>query len=267
LENIDKIDISYLVLAGSLGMVILAVSVILFVVVYQKKVLAQQFAMQNSENRHQKELTEASIEVAETERERIAKNIHDDLGTQLNVLKLILTKIARNTSNTELVQELIRESGSLLELSIENIRGISQDLMPPTLVKLGYEKGLSELSRQINASGIIKMDLLQTSSGIRLSPKTELQLYRIVQEVINNIIKHAAAKSIAILLSTKGPYFITKILHDGNGIDADTASRLAEGKKGIGLKSIQSRAQVIQATVDYLAPAGQSPSIHIQVPL
>ncbi|HET6991514.1 MAG TPA: hypothetical protein VFJ43_09335, partial [Bacteroidia bacterium] len=110
MENETTISIGFLVLLGCLGMIILAVSIILFVVLYQKKVLAQQNQIQATENKHQLELLSATIQVVELEREKIAKNIHDDVGTLLNVIKLHLTKISRNSDDKSRSEELINES-------------------------------------------------------------------------------------------------------------------------------------------------------------
>src|SRR5437868_3288008 len=108
-------------------MLMLVAFIILFVLYYQKKVLAQQNQMQVAENKYQRELLSAAIQVEERERDRIAKNIHDDVGTLLNVLKLNLSKITRNAKDEELIEKLSKENLSLLEESIQGIRGVAKD--------------------------------------------------------------------------------------------------------------------------------------------
>jgi two-component system, NarL family, sensor kinase len=266
LENESTLEVSLVILAGSLGMLILAFAIILFVVLYQKKILSQQNQIQATENRHQKELLDATIEIAELEREKIAKNIHDDVGTMLNVIKLHLTKISRNSEDRILSEKLIRESMSLLDDSIQNIRGIAKDLMPPTLIKLGFEKGIIELCRQINASGNIRIDHSFEMDGKRLPSKTELQLYRIIQEVVNNIIKHSRATHVVIALRSGMGGLAIKISHDGNGISSEMVLQLTEAERGIGLKSIQSRVQLINASIQYLTIGSNQAEIAIEVP-
>lgn len=266
MENEGSLDIGLLVLTGSLGMLILAFSIILFVVLYQKKILAQKNTIQIAENRHQKEMLNATIEVAEMEREKIAKNIHDDIGTILNVIKLNFTKMSRNPSDKDLSEQLIKESMSLLDDSIQNIRGIARDLMPPTLVKLGFEKGISELCRQINASGTITVKHEFNFGSKRLPAKTELQLYRIIQEVMNNIIKHSQAKQVNISARSDANELIIDISHDGIGISSEMVAQLTEAEKGIGLKSIQSRVQLINASIQYFTIGPKQAAISIEVP-
>jgi signal transduction histidine kinase len=255
-----------MVLLGCSGMIILAVSIILFVVVYQKKILEQQNQIQATENKHQLELLNASLEVAELEREKIAKNIHDDIGTLLNVIKLHLTKISRNPNDKIHSEELIRESMSMLDESIENIRGIAKELMPPTLIKLGFEKGISELFRQINSLGEIKIQHTFEFSEERLPNKTELQLYRIVHEVINNIIKHSKATQVDVSCKSDSNGIQIIISHNGAGITSEIVSKLAEEQQGIGLKSIQSRVQLIGASIQFLIIGDGNAKILIDIP-
>lgn len=247
-------------------MLIMAFTVVLFVSLYQKKVLAQKNLVQAAENRHQKELLNATIQVAELEREKIAKNIHDDVGTALNVLRLHLTKLARNPGDPELSGKLIGDSMGLLDDSIKNIRGIAKDLMPPTLIKLGFEKGILELCRQINASGNIKVDQDVELLGARLQSKSELQLYRIMQEVINNIIKHSHASAITIFMRSDAKQLTIAVSHDGTGISTAMLPQLTEADRGVGLKSILSRAQLINATVDYQISGEKKSNVIIEVP-
>lgn len=267
MENKGTLDIETLVLIGSLGMLILAFSVILFVVLYQKKILSQQNVIQAAENRHQKELLNATIQVAELEREKIAKNIHDDIGTILNVIKLNFTKMSRNPSDKELSEQLIKDSMSLLDDSIQNIRGIARDLMPPTLVKLGFEKGIAELCRQVNASGTITIKSEFRFGSSRLPAKTELQLYRIIQEVINNIIKHSKATQAGVFVRSDASELVVDISHDGIGISSEMIAQLTEAEKGIGLKSIQSRVQLINASIQYFTIGPKQAGISIAVPV
>ncbi|MEO5641911.1 MAG: ATP-binding protein [Bacteroidia bacterium] len=266
MENESAVDVSTLVLIGSLGMLLLAFSVILFVALYQKKILAQQNIIQVAETKHQKDMLNATIEVAEIEREKIAKNIHDDIGTILNVIKLNFSKMSRNPGDKALTELLIKESMSLLDDSIQNIRGIAKDLMPPTLIKLGFEKGIAELCRQINASGMIVVNCHFNLSETRLPAKTELQLYRIMQEVINNIIKHSQATLVNITGRSNANGLNIDIMHDGKGLSSEMIEQLPETEKGIGLKSIQSRVQLINASLQYFTIGPQQAGISIEVP-
>ncbi|MGZ3919736.1 MAG: sensor histidine kinase [Bacteroidia bacterium] len=267
MEDKAQQDIVILVVVGCLGMLILVAFIILFVLYYQKKVLAQQNEMQLAENKYQRQLLSAAIQVEEKERERIAKNIHDDVGTLLNVLKLNLSKIARNSGDEELTEELSKENLHLLEESIQSIRGIAKDLVPPTLIKLGYVKAVNELCRHINNSGQIIIRFNQSDLELRLSQQTELQLYRLTNELLNNIVKHSGAKEIDIDFVKQTNSHELMITHNGKGINSEQVKELEALNMGLGLKSIQSRTQLINAQIFYNAPVNEKPNVIVQIPL
>ncbi|MDP2384798.1 MAG: histidine kinase [Bacteroidota bacterium] len=266
MENQEISGVTEFVALGSLGMIVLIVFIFLFIIMYQKKMNTHALQINEKETNHQKELLGSTIMVEEKERERIAKNLHDDIGTNLNVLKLQLTKISRNPADKELVAELLHESKAMLENTIQQVRGISKDLMPPVLMNLGFEKALSELCRNINNSNSIYVDFTTMSEGRTPDQKIILQLYRIVNEVVNNIIKHANATHISMKLSAQGNSYTVLVAHNGNGINDQDIKKLSGEGKGVGLKSILSRVQVVNGRIEYSTHEKNS-EIKIEVPL
>lgn len=255
-----------LIVMGSLGMIMLIVFIFVFVFMYQKRVNLHKLELTEKETFHQRELLHATIEVEEKERERIAKNMHDDIGTQLNVLKLHISKMARNPADKELVASILNESKSILETSIEQVRTISKDLMPPVLANLGFERAISELCRNINNSGSVNAVFVSDGLAPILSPEIQVQLYRITNEVITNVLKHAEATEIKIVAKSDKNYLIS-IQHNGKGIDDSDVERLSAAGKGVGMKSIYSRAQVINAKMNYKKIAINSAEININLPI
>lgn len=262
----EGVPIVALVLIGTAVMLILIVSLVLFVALYQKRMLSKKNEIQAAENRHQKDMLNASMEVAEQEREKIAKNIHDDVGTLLNVIRLQMTKLSRNASDAAKTEELVKESLTMVDESIQTVRGIAHDLMPPTLVKLGFDKGIAELCRQINASGQVKVSATVDTNDRRLPARSELQLYRAVREVINNILKHSQASAIDVTVRGTGESLSVRIHHNGIGISNEAATQLAQSDKGVGLKSIQSRVQLVNGTIQYLTKGQADSEVIIEVP-
>jgi signal transduction histidine kinase len=266
LEGQESIPVVLLVAIGTVAMLMLVVSIMMFVALYQRKVLAQKNEIQAAENRHQKELLNASMEIAEQEREKIAKNIHDDVGTLLNVIRLQMTKLSRNATDVSKTEELVKESLTMVDESIQTVRGIAHDLMPPTLVKLGFDKGVAELCRQINASGQVKVEATVDTKDRRLPARSELQLYRAVREVINNILKHSKASALNVAVRATNESLSVLIHHNGIGISNEAATQLAQSDKGVGLKSIQSRVQLVNGTIQYLTKGQSDSDILIEVP-
>jgi len=267
LESPQGLNITNLIISGSLGMLTLVSFIIAFIAQYQKKILAHKSELQRTETEFQKQLLDASVEVAEEERRKIAGNIHDDVGLTINVVKLNLSKIKKNLKDTELVNELIETDIKILEDIHTTLRGISHELMPPSLSLLGLKKGLREMSRQISASGKIKVDLVSDEFELRLDKKKELQLYRLIKELINNIIKHAGANQIILHFALDQEKLITIIEHDGIGINDQEVMTLINSQKGIGLKSIQSRVQLTNSKLNYAYSAAEVAKITIKTPV
>jgi len=267
LENQETLNITTLIVLGSFGMLTLVSFIIVFVVLYQKKMLSHKSLLQQNETEYQKQLLDASIEVAEEERQKIATNIHDDVGLILNVLKLNFSKIKRNLDDRDLVLELIDNNVKIVEETSSTLRSISHELMPPSLSILGLQKGLKELCKQITSSGKINIDLNSTDLHFTLDKKKELQLYRLIKELINNIIKHANASQIYMTNTLQDTILITLIEHDGIGINNEEVAKLINSQKGIGLKSIQSRVQLTNSQLNYDYVPNKKAQITIKTPV
>ena len=265
MENGESTEVILLIVAGCLGMAILVVFIILFVIYYQKKVLAQQNQMQLAENKYQRQLLSAAIEVEENERERIAKNVHDDLGLLLQITKINEEKILRNSDKKELIQNLGTENIQMLEESIQIMRGVAKDLVPPTLRKLGFIGAMNELCRQVNKENQIAVSFTKDDPELRLPEQTELQLYRLTKELMNNVIKHTEATELSIEFKQHNSFYNLTLVHNGKGITSVEVKELSKEGKGLGLKSIQSRAQLINADVQYQVQ-NNSASIHVILP-
>jgi two-component system, NarL family, sensor kinase len=252
-------------MVGTAAILILCTAIIGFIVFYQKRSLEQKRKLSEAEAEHQRKLLDATIQISEKERERISKNIHDEIGTYLNVIRLNQVKILRHANDTVVIMNLIDENNRILEETIQSVRAISHDLMSPTLVKLGFTKALSELCRQIRVSGAMQITTNTNDENFRFSQKIEMQLYRMCKEIINNIIKHAKAKNTIVSLLFNGNHLKIDIEHNGVGLDMTNVQEIAENSKGLGLKSILSRAQIINATVQYISLPNQISKVIIDV--
>ena len=217
---------------------------------HQKRMLAKQNEMQLEKLLHQQQLYDAVNQVTEMEREKIAKNVHDDLGAMLQTIEKYNNKIRRNLDSKEIIQEVLKNSSEVLEESFESIRSIALDLMPSTLTRLGYPSAISQICRHLNATEAVKINFDLDKLNFRLPPTTEFQLFRITKEVLNNIIKHSNATEINIEMEKKVNVTIT-VSHNGEGITSEKINQILKTNKGLGLKSIQSRIQFINATIMY----------------
>ncbi|MGZ4038521.1 MAG: sensor histidine kinase, partial [Bacteroidia bacterium] len=214
----EGIDIFTIVLFGSLGIIALVLFIVVFVVLYQKKMLANKALFEESDARHQRRLLDATIEVAERERHRIASNVHDDVGLILSTIKLNLSRMTLVSNDKQTLKELAQQNAGMIDETIRIIRAISFDIMPKTLLRAGYAIGIKEMCNQINASGQISVTFSSEAYDVHLDQKNEIQVYRIVKEVTNNIIKHSGASAMDVTVSCSPTILSTVITHNGKGI-------------------------------------------------
>lgn len=263
----NEIDLAWLIAGGTLGMTTLASFIIIFLVVYQKRLLKQKQIIQALELQHSHEMIEATFSTQENERERIATNMHDGVGMLLNTTKNNIAALNATRTDEKQHKKLINETKDLLQLAVDNIRAISKDLLPPTLKKFGLVKGLADLCRRTSISGIMDISFTHIGPEIELPKKTEVQLYRITQEVINNIMKHAGAEQLELILTTSRQSLKLAINHNGEGLPQDKVIELSQEQKGIGLNSILSRALIIGANVQYIVIGPQQSKVLVEMPV
>lgn len=150
-----------------------------------------------------------------------------------------------------MVNELVESSYGLIENSMDIIRGIYNDIMPRTLMSLGLARAVKDLGRQIKLSGGAEVDFFcEDDLGIN-DKNTELQLYRLIKEVLNNTIRHAKPSFIEINIENSENMLNVIILHNGLGITTDEIIRYAENSKGLGLKSILTRIGLLNGTIEF----------------
>lgn len=262
IDTLHKIDFRYFMILIFL-VIILTVALSLAIGIIRNKTELHKNEMNNFKQIVVREMQR----FAKSESAGVAKNLHDDVSMPLSVVKFNLAKILKNNGNKELSEKLITDSLNLLDESIEHIRGAAKKLSPPTLMKLGYTKGISELCNQIKNSSRIRVELITSKNEVRLPHSIELELYRITQEVLNNIVKHSRVVEINVSIDSDEKELRTIVSYNGFGLDSKMADELSETDKGVGLKSIQDRAEMIGAKVQYDKIACNQYKTTIEVPV
>jgi two-component system, NarL family, sensor kinase len=236
----------YLLLFGGLGiMVILGVSVIISLLLSQHRLMVKERKMLQLKNAHQKELLKASLQSEEKERERIARDLHDEIGAMLSTVKLFLSQV-KSKQNLEDVQYLAAQTNELVGQTIQNMRAISKDLSPVVLTNFGIAYALKELASQIQAAQSIDVFCEYDEDLPRFNKTQELMLYRIAQELVNNALKHAQAKQISLEIRFKeGKNIYFAYTDNGKGFDMEKMKE----KDGLGLKNIESRSDLLGGSI------------------
>lgn len=211
----------------------------------------------------EKERFKAVIEAQETERKRIAGDLHDSVGQMLSLTKLHLSGLTDlpGTFSPEQEQTII-SSSRIIDEVCQEVRNISHNLMPGPLIRLGLTAAVKELVRKINLSEKIQASFICNLNSDRLDENIEISLYRIVQEILSNILKHAKATKIGITLNRhKDEYLDLAIIDNGIGFDTE----LIKTSTGIGWKNIYSRLAIINGTMSIKSAKNSGSHISIRI--
>ena len=241
-------DVSKLMFIGSVGMITLAIGIIVFVIMHQRKVIKYHIQMKRLETEKQQIYLNASIRFQEEERQRIAADLHDDAGPLLATARLYLNE---NLVNQEKAQQLqsIFSAKQIIDDAILLIRNISHSLMPPTLKNFGLESATTDLFQKISGSGSLNASARFHDYRERMKVEQELLVFRIIQELINNIIKHSNAGFIHLTQNANANYIYIRLHHDGKGIVQAEFDKLNQLSQGLGLKNIASRMKVLNGRI------------------
>lgn len=254
----QKNILNYILIGTALTTVIISV---LFYRNYRQKQKLQQQRISELETERQLTATEAVLKGEEQERTRLAKDLHDGLGGMLSGIKYSFNTMKGNLIMTSENHQAFERSLDMLDSSIKEMRRVAHNMMPEALVRFGLDTALKDYCHDINQSGALKVSYQSLGvDGENMDQTTSITIYRIVQELITNTMKHAAAKTAIVQLTkTNGQLSIT-IEDDGKGFDTG----ILKHSKGIGWTNIQHRVDFLKGKLDVSSGAGKGTSVHIE---
>jgi two-component system, NarL family, sensor kinase len=262
---------------GATVLVVMTLFIILFVAFYQNRQVRHLLALNQLREANRRDLMEATFQKQEAERRRLARDLHDEIGTMLSVTKLNLNQLERTvavSAQSPLVGvdehppdpatslDQIQKTRALLDETMSNVRRISWALVPTTLERFGLMAAMEELTEKATTPDVGV--LLEAPSPLhRLTPAQELMFYRIAQELLNNAIKHAAATLVEVQFIQLDGAVRMSVLDNGRGFDYDDV--LKDQQRGLGLRNIESRLSVVDGHVTFDVAPGRGSRIHVEV--
>ncbi|HSC54410.1 MAG TPA: ATP-binding protein [Phnomibacter sp.] len=230
---------------------------------YRQKQILQQQRINELETEKQLLAAEAVMKGEDRERSRLAKDLHDGLGGMLSGIKHSFQHMKDNLVMTPENQLAFERSMDMLDSSIKELRRVAHNMMPEALVKFGLDTALQDFCAGVNQSGALQ--LTYESFGLdqaAIDQQTSISIYRIVQELVSNTLKHAAAtQAIVQILKTDDGLSITA---EDNGKGFDT--HLLHSSKGMGWSNIQNRIDYIKGTLNLQSSPGKGTSVLIEIP-
>lgn len=223
----------------------------------------EKFALQ----RHEDNVRAAAlIEGQEEERKRLARELHDGIGQMLTGLKLDSEHLKNLPFLNDKQRKSFEEHQKLIDETIEATRSVSFDLMPAVLTDFGLASAIRILVERTAKGASFKVSFNNLVDDIRIANKIENNLYRITQEALNNIIKHAQASNVTInLASEKNKYITLSIIDDGKGFDLK--KRKKNKSMGNGIGNLQTRVRLLNGSIKIQSELNKGTNIFIKIPL
>jgi signal transduction histidine kinase len=225
--------------------------------------LLQQSRIEQLEKEKQLLASEAIIRGQEEERTRMAKDLHDGLGGMLSGVKFSLTNMKVNTildADSTLVFERALD---MLDHSIQELRRVAHNMMPEVLINFGLSEAVRGYCESIQQTKLITIEFNSIGMTERVSKEVEIQSFRIIQELLNNVLRHANAQQVVVQLSKHDDHLFITVEDDGKGFDVAVMS----DKNSAGLANIRNRLNLLKGTMEIDSTPDKGTSVEINIAL
>ena len=250
-------DILITIVIASVFFILIGSFLLLIVFVFLRRQRKNKEEKEEMRNRFEQTLLKTQLEIQEQAFAYISQEIHDNIGQILSLVRLNL-----NTFGSMVTEEKINQTDDLLGKAIKDLRDLSHNLQNNRIHNIGIVESIRQLLLSLEKTGRYQT-IFHTSDNFHiLDPNTDIILYRMIQEIINNIIKHASASIIDVEISND--LDMTTIRIGDNGIGFNT-TLLHQGNPGIGLQNIANRAKMINGTIDVKSEPGNGTTITLYI--
>jgi two-component system, NarL family, sensor kinase len=263
MDSLSK-EVTIIILA-SVFFIVVAIGIIILILVYQKKQLQYIGDKKQLQVNFEKEILASKLEIQEQTLKNISQEIHDNIGQVLSLVKLNINTM--NCNEPVQIQNKINDSRQLITKAIQDLRDISRSLNTDHIVELGLSKALDYELEMIKKTGGYQVEFEIEGKQYRLESQKELILFRIVQEVLHNIIKHARATMIKVKISFEPGLFTLKIIDNGVGFDASRVESNDYSKMGLGVRNMHNRAKMINTHFQITSILEKGTTIVLTLPL
>ncbi|CAM4293305.1 sensor histidine kinase [Flavobacterium terrigena] len=221
-------------------------TLVLFFYFSRKKIVQIAVEKKNQEIHYQKEILQSVIQTQEEERMRIAQDLHDDISSKLNIVSLNTHLLKTPNLSEAEYAEITDNIVSLTKKALENSRRIAHDLLPPVFEKFGLHAAVEELVLEFSTAKNVQINYSNELDFSSLEAKNQLHIFRILQELLNNSIRHGKATVISINFVNKTGR--NTCLYSDNGVGFNAS--LGNQKRGIGMQNIESRVNFLNGKIN-----------------
>lgn len=257
----DK-EIILFTVVGTFITLFLSITLFIFFISYQKRKFKYIKERQQLQTDFQQELLKAQLEIQEQTFRNISDQIHDNIQQMLTLVKLNLN--TTDVTNAPETSEKVKRSKELVATAINDLRDLSKSLNPEIIKNVGLSEAVQRELLVVAKAGQYEVNLSQHGDFFRFDPEKELIVFRIFQEVLNNIIKHSQAKTVNVKLEYQPYYFSLLVSDDGSGFDA-TKLESEDCPRSLGVRNMHSRALMIGARVQLTSTINKGTAVFLEL--
>ena len=258
-SGISNYEIIVTTITGTILFIMLISFSIAFLFTYQKRKQDYQKEKQLMQSQFKQELLQSQLETQEYSFHQISQELHDNIGQLLSSTKLLLGITAMEMQN---VPDTLKTAEQTVGKAIQDLRSLSKSLNKEWLHQFNLVENLEAEKDRINAARNIEVKLISQYEKLPLEPEAQVMLFRVVQEALQNSIKHAFPKHIIIQIKNTDIYFELSIEDDGRGFDIESVK-----KESLGLRNMEHRTQLLGGTIEWHPAPEKGTIITIKIPM
>ena len=255
---LGSVNPKILIIGGAAIFSVLVVFIIIFIVLYQRRHYRFLREKQQLKDSFQQEILKTQLETQEETFYQIGEEIHDNIGQLLSSTKMLLGTAERSLTY---VPEPLKTAQETLAKAIGELRGLSKSLNREWLHQFNLIENLENEIARANSAHIVQVQMHSNVKSLPLAPEAQVMLFRIIQEAVNNCIRHAKAAHIGINIDTTSLISVT-VVDDGIGFEV-----ARPGKRGVGILNMQHRTSLLKGSISWKARQNGGTEINIVLPI
>lgn len=259
-------EIYVIILLGIALALLLVGFIVTILFLYQRRQHRQEKQLVRMKSRYEQELLRSQLEIQEATFKTIAQELHDNLGQVLSVVKLSLSILPLEKEHP--AYESVQNTRQMLNKVIADMADLTKSLHTDRIAQIGLVEAIRFDLDSLRKSGLLQVEFSVSGDEYFFSEQKAIFLFRMFQEMLNNILKHSKATSINIsVIYSADDKFVLKVQDNGVGFDPDKKQAQTSSSSGIGLKSMRNRAQLIGAQIFIESRPGKGTTIKVELPL
>lgn len=255
-------EVLFTFISGTLILIILVISIFSFIFVFQRRQLQNQQEKTALKTAYDQEILKSQIEVQNQTLQHIGQELHDNIGQLLSVAKINLN-ILEESDNAG--HEYIKQTNEIISQSINDLRALTKSLDGDFVHDFGLEESISHELQRIRKTKRFETEISVLGTKRKLGYEIEIVLFRIVQEVLNNALKHSKAKNIDIILHYFPTAFELIVKDNGKGFDLQNIKPENINSSGAGLRNMQRRMELIGGKCTINSAIGEGTEVHLGI--